>query len=72
MGHDKDGEEGGVETPSKSDCKAEHYASSASMASISESACALLLRRADEIPSASIFLASSVRWTFARVCAAMK
>ena len=48
------------------------YPSSASMPSISAWAWPLPVFFAEAIPSASIFLASSVRSAFARVCAAMK
>ena len=48
------------------------YPSSASIASISDCACKLPVRRADAMPSVSIVLASAIRSARASVCAAMK
>src|SRR6202011_3934102 len=46
--------------------------SSANIASISDCACRLPVRRAEAMPSVSIFFASSCRSALASVCAAMK
>ena len=48
------------------------YVSSSSMAVISDCACVLPVRTADEIPSTSQRLASSTRLAVASVCAAIK